>query len=316
MSTTAASESDAFEHPALFYRDAGEFLAGTVPYILAGLDADEPVLVAVPADNLHQIREALGPDASRVELRDMTRAGQNPGRIIPTVLLPFAAAHPGRRVRIIGEPIWAGRTALEYPACAQHEALINAAFAGRDASILCPYDTDALPPGWIDDAIRTHPIVWTATDRRDSPDYPGGLAAAAEFNLPLPAPPAHAATVLVDFYALAELRRFVAKQAAAAGLAPERVMDLTLAINELASNTAEHSGADGTLTVWAEDGYVVCQVTDTGHIADPLAGRIPVPPDQPSRGRGLLLVHQICDLVRIHTTPAGTTIRVHLGRCG
>jgi anti-sigma regulatory factor (Ser/Thr protein kinase) len=314
MSPTTASLPDAFEHPALFYGDAGEYLAGTVPYVLAGLDAGEPVLVAVPGENLGQIREALGPDAGRVELRDMTLAGRNPGRIIPTVLLPFAAAHPGRRVRIIGEPIWAGRTGVEYPACAQHEALINAAFAGRDASILCPYDATALPPDWIDDAVRTHPVVWTATDRRSSPNYPGSLVAAAGFNLPLPAPPAHAATVLVDFYSLSEVRQFVAKQATAAGLDVERVMDLTLAVNELASNTAEHGGGDGTLTMWVEDGYVACQITDAGHIADPLAGRIPVPPDQATRGRGLLLVHQICDLVRIHTTPTGTTIRVQLSR--
>jgi anti-sigma regulatory factor (Ser/Thr protein kinase) len=314
MSTTTASRPDAFEHPALFYADTAEYLAGTVPYVLAGLDAGEPVLIAVPGKNLGQIREALGPDADRVESHDMTILGRNPGRIISTVLLPFAAAHPGRRVRIIGEPIWAGRTDVEYPACAQHEALINTAFARRDASILCPYDTSALAPAWISDAARTHPVVWTATSRRSSTAYPGGVAAAAGFNLPLPAPPAHAITLPVDFYSLGEIRQFVAKQATAAGLDAERVMDLTLAVNELTSNTAEHSGGDGTLAMWVDDAYVVCQLTDAGHIVNPLAGRIPVPPDQATRGRGLLLVHRICDLVRIHTTPTGTTIRIQLNR--
>jgi hypothetical protein len=82
----------------------------------------------------------------------MTVAGRNPGRIIPTVLLAFANAHPGRRVRLIGEPIWAGRSPVEYPACAQHEALINAAFTGRPATILCPYNTELLDPVWIEDA--------------------------------------------------------------------------------------------------------------------------------------------------------------------
>jgi hypothetical protein len=98
--------------------------------------------VAVPGANRRLIREALGVDAEQVLMRDMTVAGRNPGRIIPTVLLAFADAYPGRRVRLIGEPIWAGRSETEYPACAQHEALINAAFVGRPITILCPYNID------------------------------------------------------------------------------------------------------------------------------------------------------------------------------
>src|SRR4051812_42135150 len=97
-----------FDHPALLYRDADEYLAGTVPFVLEGLAGGEPVAVAVPGPNLQLIRDALGGDAERVLLRDMTVAGRNPGRIIPSVLLAFANAHPGRRVRLIGEPIWAG----------------------------------------------------------------------------------------------------------------------------------------------------------------------------------------------------------------
>jgi len=158
-----------FVHPALLYRDDQEYVAGTVPYIREGLAAGEPVAVAVPGRNLALIRDALGLDAERVLLRDMAVAGRNPGRIIPTVLLAFAQAHPGRRVRLIGEPIWAGRSDTEYPACAQHEALINAAFTGRAATILCPYNTDLLEPVWVDDAYRTHPVMWSTT----LPDDPG-----------------------------------------------------------------------------------------------------------------------------------------------
>ena len=45
---------------------------------------------------------------------------------------PAVDAHPDKHVRVIGEPIWPGRSDLEYPACVQHEALINRAFAVRD----------------------------------------------------------------------------------------------------------------------------------------------------------------------------------------
>jgi len=276
-----------FVHPALFYAGPDEYLAGTVPFIEAGLAAGEPVMVAVPGDNLDRIRAALGPAAGRVRLHDMQVAGRNPGRIIPGVLLAFAAAHAGRPVRIIGEPIWAGRSALEYPACAQHEALIN-------------------------DAYRTHPVVWTATVRHDSADYRDPADVAAGFNLPLPDPPPHAATMTVEITELAAVRRFAAALGAAAGLSEDRAADLVIAVGELAANTVEHAGGTGRLAIWVEDGRVVCQVTDAGHVTDPMAGRLPVPPDAPTGGRGLVLVNQLCDLVRIHTWPGATTIRVHL----
>lgn len=301
-----------FEHPALFYADVDEFLTGTVPFVQAGLSLGEPVLVAVPDRNLAHLRAALGADADEVRTHDMTVAGRNPGRIIPGVLLAFAAAHPGQRVRMIGEPIWAGRTDVEYPACAQHEALINTAFADRDATILCPYDTARLHPTWIDDAYRTHPVVQSAGRRATSAGYADPTAVAGSFNRPLPDPPRDAATIRVDYRALSAVRRFVRDRAAAAGLDEDRADDLTIAVNELASNTVEHTSGPGSVAVWTADDRLACQVTDTGHLTDPMAGRIPVPPDQATGGRGLVLVNHLCDLVRVHTRPGRTTVRVEM----
>ena len=99
---------------------------------------------------------ALGVDAEEeplVRTADMSVAGRNPGRIIGTVLSAFVREHTGRRVRIIGEPIWAGRSTDEYPACAEHEALINVALGSSPAYILCPYDVTHLDRG----ARRRHP---------------------------------------------------------------------------------------------------------------------------------------------------------------
>ena len=90
---------------------------------------------------------------------DMSVAGRNPGRIIGTVLSAFVREHAGRRVRIIGEPIWAGRSTEEYPACAEHEALINVALGSSPAYILCPYDATHLDRSVLVDATRTHPIA-------------------------------------------------------------------------------------------------------------------------------------------------------------
>jgi anti-sigma regulatory factor (Ser/Thr protein kinase) len=312
MSTNTVQEE--FIHPALLYRDDEEYLAGTVPFIRDGLAAGEPVAVAVPGPNLELIRQALGTDAQRVLLRDMMTAGRNPGRIIPTVLLAFANAHPGSRVRLIGEPIWAGRNTIEYPACAQHEALINAAFTGRPATILCPYNTELLDPVWIEDAHKTHPLIWRGSDRFNSAHYGDPVAVAAGFSQPLPDPPADAATTTVDLLALPAIRRFVTEHATRAGLPPERVADFTLAVNELAANAVEHGDGSGELALWVEQDHLVCQLADRGYLSQPLAGRIPVPADALTGGRGLLIINQLCDLVRVHTTPAGTTTRIYLRR--
>jgi anti-sigma regulatory factor (Ser/Thr protein kinase) len=307
LSATAETGTGAFRHPALFYRGAAEYLAGTVPFVWGGLAADEPVAIAVPGDNLELLRRELGADAARVRLLDMTEAGRNPGRIIPGVLRAFADSHPGRPVRIIGEPIWAARSAVEYPACAQHEALINLAFAGRDGTVLCPYDADALAPDVLADAEVTHPVLIDGTGRRPSPAYdPPELI--ARYNRPLPVP--EGAFELAGTTDLAATRALAHVRAAACGLSDDRVADVEVVVTELLSNSVEHGSGSGTVRFWGGDGEFVCEVHDHGRLTDPLAGRHPATPYQP-RGRGLLLVNHLADLVRLHTGDDGVTFRAY-----
>ncbi|WP_218951885.1 sensor histidine kinase [Amycolatopsis anabasis] len=304
------AEVATFEHPALFYRDQDEYLAGTVPFVRSALRAGEPVAVAVPSENLAAITAALGEEASAVRLIDMTRAGRNPGRIIPGVLRAFADAHDGP-VRIIGEPIWPGRSVVEYPACAQHEALINHAFAGRAATILCPYDAKALDGEILADAAATHPVLVDATGRRPSPAFAPD-AVVATYNEPL-APPESSAVFPFTVTELQAARHFLTDRAGRLGLTGDRLDDLALAVAELCANSVVHGQGQGVLRVWSADGYVVSEVADRGFLADPLAGRLPAAPDQLG-GRGLLMVNELVDLVRVHAHPGGTIIRVYL-RC-
>ncbi|MBG0814861.1 sensor histidine kinase [Planomonospora sp. ID82291] len=312
MNIAPPAPAEPFEHPALFYRDADEYLAGTVPFVLQGLAADEPTAVAVPDGNLRLIREALGAEAAGVRLIDMGEAGRNPGRIIPGVLRAFADLHPGRRVRIIGEPIWAGRSATEYPACVQHEALINLAFSGRDVTILCPYDLDGLPPEVIEDARMTHPVLVDGSGASVSAHY-AVERVLRDCNRPLSAPEGAAVMRYGQGFGddpLGRVRTFATEHAARMGLAGERLDDLRLIASELAANSLDYGGGAGTLRVWQEGGRVVFDVSDGGHIADPLAGRCPTPVHQLG-SRGLLVTNLLSDLVRIHTDRDGTTIRVY-----
>ncbi|MGW0334755.1 anti-sigma factor RsbA family regulatory protein [Streptomyces sp. NPDC003011] len=308
-SRDTAGPLDPFVHPALFYADEPEYLAGTLSFVRAGLEAGDPVAVAVPGENLALIRDGLGADADAVRLLDMREAGRNPGRIIPGVLRAFADAQPpGRRVRIIGEPIWAGRSDTEYPACVQHEALINAAFTGRPVSILCPYDTRRLPQQVITDAYATHPTVihaGTGPEAHSGAYDPDDVV--ARYNEPLPLVP-DVPSFVFDTDSLSHARHVATDLAAEFGLTGVRLQDLAIVTAELTTNSVVHGGGSGALRVWAQDGNVVCEVRDKGRLADPLAGRRPAPRDQRG-GRGLLMVNLVADLVRVHTGEDGTTVR-------
>lgn len=129
-------------------------------------------------------------------------------------------------------------------------------------------------------------------------------------NRALPRPPAHAETL--DYrHDLRLVRRFVASRATCAGLAPPRITDLVLATSELAGNTLRHAGSAGTVQVWRTSEEIICQVTDTGQITDPLAWHR-APSGELLGGNGLWLVNQVCDLVQARTSQAGTTARLHM----
>ncbi len=163
------------------------------------------------------------------------------------MLRAFADAPLHEPVRIIGEPIWAGRTAVEYPACVQHEALINAAFRGREVTILCPYDADRLEPQVIADAYATDSVVINADGELASETYDPERAI-ARYNKPL-AYPSDAATFSFNTEDLPKARYFAVQEAERLGLAGVRLQDLTLAVAELTTNSVRHGSR------WGRCGY-------------------------------------------------------------
>ncbi|MEU7482022.1 anti-sigma factor RsbA family regulatory protein [Lentzea sp. NPDC042327] len=299
-----------FVHPAVFYSSDEEYLHLLVPFIAEGLELGHPVAASVPARQLRLLREGLGASADDVLLLDMEVEGRNPGRIIPMVLRRFADRHPRKHVRIIGEPIWAARTDVEYPACAQHEALINLAFAGRDVTIACPYDTATLDEHVVADALATHPLVWETGGRHGSDRYAPD-AVVDRYNQPFDIAPDAVTLDVTSSAGIRDARRFATAQASRLGLSETRTADLALMTTELVSNSLRHAGGTCRLSIWQAGDHLVCTVQDDGHLADPLAGRRPAALNQEG-GRGLLLVNQLADLVRVHTVPRGTTTHVFL----
>lgn len=300
-----------FEHEALFYRGDEDFLAGLVPFVREGLDRGESVLVALPRVRVQLLRNALADDADRVRFLEMEQIGANPGRIIAAwadALEEATAA--GSTLRGVGEPAWYGRRKLELVECQLHELLLNRAFDDGPAwRLICPYDEDRLPRSVCDLALEAHPIRSSSVDRGASDRYvPGGDLAA--FAAPLAAP--REGVLRGVFRGAGDIpaaRRTVAQYARTCGLPEERVEVLELAASELATNSVRYGGGSGTVAMWVQDGAVVVEFSDAGRVADPLTGRRSPSFDQEG-GRGLFLVHQLCDLVQVRSSPSGTTVRI------
>lgn len=307
-----------FHHGALLYADEGEFLHLTAPFIRAGVDAGEPVLVAVSQDKIALLCDELGARADQVEFADMAVLGRNPARIIPA-WRDFVVRHEdsASAVRGIGEPIWAGRGSDELAECQRHEALLNVAFTTATSpslTLMCPYDVTALPDPVLLEATRSHPLVkQNGSVRRDRSAELHELAR-THLDTPLPEPSRPVREVEFGLDELHAIRCLVTTAADGAGLGRERSYDLVLAVSEVATNSVVHGGGTGIFRVWSDEGDVVCEFRDNGKLDDPLVGREEPLPEGLGR-RGLWLVNQLCDLVQIRVFPSGTVVRLHMKQC-
>jgi anti-sigma regulatory factor (Ser/Thr protein kinase) len=264
------------------------------------------VLVAVAEDKRAVLQDALGDEADAVAFADMQELGRNPACIIPAWhdFLRDAGSGP---VVGIGEPVWPGRSDAELIECSRHESLLNLAFdGGRPWRLLCPYDTAQLAPEVLDEACRNHPHV----DHARSRAYEGAHAV-LERDDPLPSPTTSPAELLFGRDDLGLVRTFVAEQGRRAGFAGDRLDDLVLAANELATNSMRHAGGSGILRTWLHHGTFFFEVRDRGRIADPLAGRA-CPADLRGHGRGLWIVNHLCDLVQMRSSASGSVIRASM----
>ncbi|MGQ5608244.1 MULTISPECIES: sensor histidine kinase [unclassified Streptomyces] len=298
-----------FHHPALFYTTEEDYLRGVAAFVRTEATEGRPVLVAVPSPRLQLLREAIGTGYADVTFVDMGQAGRNPGRIL-SLLQNFADQHRDRRPSIVGEPIWVGRTPTEVREATRHEALINLAFDGRPVTILCPYDT-ALPERVLAEAHRTHPVVVAPDGYRHSPRYEDPLAVCRDCDSPLeePGDPFVLSFTEQD---LAEVRDSAGRWAREAGLSQRRHTDWLLAVNEATGNSVRHGGGQGVLRLWRTANTLIAEVRDRGRLTDPLVGRRRPDPLSPAGGRGVWMMHQLCDLVEMRTPPSGLIVRMHV----
>jgi len=313
MTPGTDTEQRGFVHSALLYHSQREYLDFVLRFVVDGLAIDEPVLLAVPGDNLALLRDALcrACDGMPAELQmsDITEAARNPSRFL-AMESSFVEEHPDRRVRIVSQLVWPGRTDDEFLACVQHEALVNGALESQQAMGLCLYDASRLDEDVLAGARATHPLLWRCGSLHRSAEYAPDDAL-ARCNQPLPANPGAVTYTVRKSADLRPARSFAVDYASWVGLSEDGIEDLQLIATELATNSLMYTNGACQLAFWRHDEHLICQVRDTGRFDDPLAGRQP-PGASGTASRGLFLVNAMADLVRTHTTTSGTTIQAYL----
>ncbi|GAA3444377.1 anti-sigma factor RsbA family regulatory protein [Planomonospora venezuelensis] len=310
----AAAAAPELIHHALVYGSDEAFLSATTGFCRDGLAGGDRVLAVTTPANIGLLEDALGPAAAGVEFVAADDWYGAPGRTL-AAYGRYVDAHKvrHRRVRIIGEPVWHGRSPAEEAEWTRYESVINAAFAGSPAWIVCPYDERTLPERIVADARRTHPKLLTGSAEHDSHAYtdPAAFAHASD-HLPLP-PPAGAGEEIRFDADLGRMRQRVAARAAALGLSAGQIDRLLLAVNEVAANAVQHGGGHGRILLWADAAGIGCDVADPGRLSTPFPGYLP-PDPLADRGHGLWVVRQLCELLEIRTGRNGTQVRLHLAR--
>jgi hypothetical protein len=313
IQASPARAEQSYRHEAFLWHDRTDFTDSLVPFVTDGLDAGEPVMVAVIEEHGEWLRQSLGAKADDVKFFDMADLGHNPAKIIPAwqKFLDIDAGGDGP-ARGVGEPIWVGRGADELIECQIHEALLNVAV---DPTVpfwlVCPYDVTGLEPAVIDEAYRSHPVVIEADAYRGSTSYAGRAHLEMMLGTELPVLVGEPTTIPFNRRNLGRLRAFLKLEGHVAGLRLQQAADLATVTSGLAADSLERGATSGTIRVWRQPRSVVCEVVDDTHLDDPLAGRRAPLVDGAD---ALWAANQLCDLVQLRTTPTGTTIRVHAYR--
>ena len=300
-----------FRHEALLYAGEDELVARLDPFVREGLAAGEAAMVAVSDRKIRRLRDALGPAAGDVTFVDMDEIGGNPGRIIHA-WHEFAEPHLAaeRPVRGVGEPISAARSADELVECQRHEELLNVAFgSGPGWTLVCPYDTATLDSDVIAECRCSHPHIRENGVAEASGEYRGLDAISAPFGRSLPEPDTAPDELAFDLSRLVDVRHSVADAARQAHLDDDRAQDLIVAVHEVAANSVRHGGGTGVLRTWNGGAGVTCEIRDAGVITEPLVGRLR-PRHAANGGNGMWLANQLCDLVQVRSSQAGTVVRL------
>ncbi|GIU90351.1 MAG: anti-sigma regulatory factor [Acidimicrobiia bacterium] len=305
MTILDARHGGTFEHDAFVYGSDAAYVEGLVPMIDDAIASGAPVYAVVPPRNAALLRSALHTAADRVVFADAGDWYSWPAAAIARYDDVLRGLGSEAIPLVVGEVDF-GTTRRDLAEWTRYEAAINDVLAHHAVHVVCPYDERRLPGTVIDDVRRTHPHVRASGERRVSEQYVPPERLLRSFDVGVELPVSEAAIDLDGVVALGAARRAFARIATATGIAPERVADLTVAVNEVLTNAMLHGGGAARLRVWAHGpGGITCVVDDDGPGSDDrLLGLRPPRPGGVG-GYGLWLARRLFERSEITRAPGG-----------
>jgi anti-sigma regulatory factor (Ser/Thr protein kinase) len=318
IETTRSANALRMEHAAGFHGSATDLLDQLVPLAEQALDRAEPLATALQPDTERALDDRLGGELTSEErfVRLRPPDGGPAGASAQTLAARWAlelralSVAKGRPVTVLNEHTAAfdgadGRFWTEL------DAALNVALADLPVRITCFYPELPLHLEILDGARRNHPLLLSDGELRHNPghhDPRAVIAARPAAQPPVLGPP----DVRLSFSAwqLHEVRTTVEHALSGHGYERERLEDIVLAVNELATNAVEHGAPEAQLSLWTGGHGLLCEIDDGGTLRDPLPGLQAPHPAEP-RGRGVWIARQLCDSLHVWTDGRGTHVRVH-----
>jgi anti-sigma regulatory factor (Ser/Thr protein kinase) len=318
LSVTPGTAMAGFRHSALIVESDRSLRELLVPAVRRALTEADSVFVAVSDDTAGLLRAELGPDAGAVDWGDTAAFYPRFGFAYEAFRRFLTGARDtGRRVHVFAEPSVGGPDDDPSPvdrtdAYLAYEAFCNEAYAGCGCPVTCLWDARRHPARLIDNVRTLHNHELRPGGDRPNGAYVGPRDFVAGRCRPLPEPSAvDWAASLASTDDLPGLRARLRYWTAEHRFAPDAAGDVTLAVNEIATNGLTHGSPPVTVRAWHAGGTLVVQVDDRGGIPLPAAGGYEVPDEEQDRTRGLWLARQLADVMQTHTTGGSTAVRLH-----
>jgi len=317
IETTRSANAVRLEHAAGFHASTEQLVDQLVPLVEQALDRDEPLATTLQPDTERALADRLPGRLPSDEVVRLHRPAGGPAGVSAQTLaarwaleLRAMSVANGRPVTVLNEHASAfdgadGRFWTEL------DAALNIALADLPVRLTCFYPELPLHLEILDGARRNHPLLLSDGELQHNPahhDPRAVLAARPAAQPPLLGPP----DVRMAFSAwqLHEVRTTVEKALSGRGYERERVEDVVLAVNELATNAVEHGSPEAQLSLWTGRDGLLCEIDDAGTLRDPLPGLQAPHPAEP-RGRGVWIARQLCDTLHMWADGQGTHVRVH-----
>jgi transcriptional regulator with XRE-family HTH domain len=160
-------------HQALLYETDEEFAERGARFLLEGLERSEASLAITNEANIALLGERMGSDAAGVQMLESEEHYRTPEVMLGLFrdFLETSLEQGSHWVRILGEPIWTGRTAKEVRHWTRYESMVNLILADSPTSVLCPYDLRTVNPAIVADAHTTHPELYSGGALEESRDF-------------------------------------------------------------------------------------------------------------------------------------------------